>query len=89
MFAIAAKPISIVDTATTPATPLSPRTIRPAIIIKEPAPEEPTQKEVPEGKGKKKVKRAPTVPPRDTTPFPIKRARREAVENKLTEEAWL
>lgn len=49
--------------------------------------EEPTPKEVPVGKGKKKLKEAPTAPLRDSTPLQIIRARREAKENKLREEA--
>ena len=47
------------DIATNPPTPPAPhaaRTAQKGIIIKEPAPEEPTPKEVPKGKGKKKAK---------------------------------
>ena len=81
------------DTAATP-------TIRPAsqvakqaqigIVIREPVPEEePTQEKVPKGKGKKRVKEALGTPSRDSTPFHLRRARREVEENKLKEEAWL
>ena len=59
-------------------------------MIREPTPqEEPTEKEVLEGKGKKKVKRALTTTFRDSTPFPLKRARRKQKDNKLREEARL
>ena len=44
--------------------------------------------DVPKGKGKKKLKKALTVPSRDSTPSLLQRARREIEENKLREEAW-
>ena len=87
--AIAVDPINIADTATTPTAPPAPYVARPAerrIIIMEPTPKEPTPKEVLEGKGKKKVKRASTVAFRDSTPSPIRRAKREVEEKKLREE---
>ena len=38
-------------------------------------------------KGKKKVKKAPAEPSRDSTPSPLRRAKKEAIKNKLREEA--
>ena len=72
--AITTNPINMADTATIPITPTTLRAARTAqrgIIIKEPAPKEPTPKEVPKGKGKKKVKGASAAPSRDSTPSPI------------------
>ena len=57
VFTIAAEPINMANTTTTPAAPLTPCTAKPAqrrIIITELAQEEPTPKDVLEGKGKKK-----------------------------------
>ena len=90
--AIVVELIKVADTATTPYTPSAPRSARPLerrIIIREPAPKEPTPKKVPVGKRKKKLKEAPIIPLRDSTLSPIKRSRREAKESKLREEAWL
>ena len=57
---ITIEPTNLVDTAATIAAPSISRAARPAlrgIVIKEPTPqEEPTQKEILEGKRKKKVK---------------------------------
>ena len=47
------------------------------------------QEEVLDGKGKKKLKKARVEPSRDSTTSLLRSARREAVENKLREEAWL
>ena len=87
VFAIVVNPINMADIATThvaPPTSQAAKPIKRGIIIKEPTP-----KEVPEGKGKKKVKRASTAASRDSTPSSIRRTRREAKENKLKEKAWL
>ena len=74
-------------------TPLATQATTPAqrgIIIKESMPQEQlAQEEVPKGKSKKKLKKAPVTPFRNYTPSPLRRARREAEENKLKEEAWL
>ena len=90
---ITIEPTNLVDTAATTAAPFVSRAARPAlrgIVIKEPAPqEEPTQKEILEGKRKKKVKIIPTTPSRESAPSNLRRARREAEENKLREEAWI
>ena len=60
------------------------------IIVREPMSQEQLAKEVVlEGKGKKKLKKAPAAPFRYSTPSPIRRAQREAEENKLRERAWL
>ena len=40
-------------------------------------------------KGKKKVRKAPAEPSRDSTPSPLRKAKKEAAEKKLREEAWL
>ena len=40
-------------------------------------------------KRKKKPKKAPVEPSRDSTPSPLRRAKKEATNNKLREEAWL
>ena len=40
-------------------------------------------------KRKKKPKKAPVEPSRDSTPSPLRRAKKEATDNKLKEEAWL
>ena len=40
-------------------------------------------------KGKKKVKKVPAKPARNSTPFPLRRAKKEVAESKLREEAWL
>ena len=40
-------------------------------------------------KGKKKLKKIPTEPSRDSTPSPLRRAMKEATENKLRKETWL
>ena len=37
----------------------------------------------------KETKKDPTAPSRNSTPSPLRRARREATKNKLREEAWL
>ena len=88
--AIAADPINMADTATTPAPP-APRAARPVekgIITKKPIPEKPTPKEIPEGKGKNKVKGAFTAASRDSTHSTIRRARKESEGNKVKKEAW-
>ena len=72
--AITINPINMADTATIPNAPTALRAARIAqrgIIIKEPAPEEPTPKEVPKGKGKRKLNGASAAPSRDSTPSPI------------------
>ena len=51
--------------------------------------EQPAQEEVPEGKGKKKLKKVSLEPSRDSTPSPLRRARKEVAKNKLRKEAWL
>ena len=87
---IAANHINMANTATTPTAPLTLRATRPTereIIIREPTPEKPKSKEVPKRKRKKKIKRASTTTSRDSTPSPIRRARRNAEENKLRVEA--
>ena len=89
---IVVDPINVANTATTPTTPLAPCVARPAqrgIIIWEPALEEPSPKDVPEGKGKKKQKEAFVALSRDSTPSPIKRAKREVEEHRLRKETWL
>ena len=75
---IAADPINMADTATTPVAPCATRPAQRGIIIGELILEELTPKDVLEGKGKKKVKGASTTLLRDSTPFPIRRARRKA-----------
>lgn len=55
-------------------------------MIKEPRPqEEPTQKQVPEGKGKKKVKESLLLLLKIPHTLPLE----EQERNKLREEAWL
>ena len=59
-------------------------------MIRELVPQEQlAQEEVLDGKGKKKLKKARVEPSRDSTTSLLRSARREAVENKLREEAWL
>ena len=90
VFAIATDLINVVNTPTTPATfAAKPAYAERRITIRELALEKPLPKEVPTSKGTKKVKETSTIPSRDSTPSPIKRARREAKENKLREKAWL
>ena len=52
-------------------------------------PTEEAKEKVFDGKGKRKLKKAPTEPSKDSSPFPLRQARREVVENKLKEERWL
>ena len=55
--AIAIEPINIANTTTNSVAPVAPRAARHAergIIIREAAPQEPTPKEVPEGKGRRR-----------------------------------
>ena len=40
-------------------------------------------------KGKKKQNKASKEPTRDSTPSPLRPAKKEVAENKLKEEAWL
>ena len=40
-------------------------------------------------KGKKKPKKAPAEPSRDSTPSPLRKAKRETTETRLREETWL
>ena len=87
---IGAIPINLIEHAIQhPAT----RATRPAQrgkTIREPMPQEqPAQEQFLEGKGKKKLKQVPIEPSRDSTPFPLRRARREDTANKLKEEARL
>ena len=90
--AIAIEPINLADIATTITAPPTFHAARPAqrrIVIREFAPQEKlAQKEFLEGKGKKKVKKAPGTPSRDSTPFPLRRIKREVEENKLREEVY-
>ena len=65
-------------TLTAPPTPHAARLAERGIIIRESASEESTPKKVPVGKGEKKLKKAPVSPSRDSTPSPIRKARREA-----------
>ena len=86
--AIGVKPISLVELAIQQPTTQATRLAQRGIIIGEPVPQEqPTQEVLPEGTRKKKLKKIPAAPFRDTTPFPPRRAQREAEENKLREEA--
>ena len=45
------------------------------------------QKKVPKGKGKKKLKKVPVEPSRDSTPSLLRRTRRGPTKNQLKEEA--
>ena len=77
--AIAIDLINIVDTSTTLATPTTRSArVEKRIIISEPTLEKPSPKKVPAGKGKKKQKEASIAPSQDSTPSPIRKARREA-----------
>ena len=82
MSTIGAEPVNFIDFAAALATRPATRATRPAqrgIIIREPVPyEESTQEKVLERKGKKNMKNAPTVPTQESTPSPLRRARREA-----------
>ena len=92
VFVIAANPINVDDTASTPTAPSALHAARPAergIIIRKLVPKKPTSLEVPKGKGKKKVKEASVAPSRDSTSFPIRKEERATKENKLKEENWL
>ena len=40
-------------------------------------------------KGKRKLKKAPVEPSKDSTPSPLRRARREEAGNRMREEAWM
>ena len=88
----------------TPTVKLVTRVSRPieeGIMIREPLPQAQTKQQIEaetsdededrkyKCKGKKKLKKDPTKPSRDSTPSPLKRAKKEVAENKLREEAWL
>ena len=86
---IGAEPINLAEPTVQPATQGA-RLAQRGIMIRKLVPQkEPAQEEVSEGKGKKKLKKALAVPSRESTPFPMRRACREAKENKLREVAWL
>ena len=77
----------MVDIATTPTTPSV--VAAKGIVIQEPTPAKSSPKKVPKRKGKKKLKETSIAPSQELTPSPLKKARIEAQENKLREEAWL
>ena len=92
---IAANPVTIAAPTTRPTTRTSRLTQR-GIVIKEPMPQKQPAEEnvsdeedVLDGKGRKKLEKAPVEPSKDSTPSPLRRAKREAIKNKLREEAWL
>ena len=97
---IVAEPMNVTTPTAKPATRVS-RSIERGIMIKEPLLQAQTKQQAeaeisdenedPEykRKGKKKLKKAPAVPSRDSTPSPLRRAKRKTVKNRLREEAWL
>ena len=100
--AIVVEPMSVVAPTQQPTIKTArPAQRERGIVIKEPIPQEQQEKQTeaetsdedkdPESKlkGKKKVKKAPIEPSRNSTPSPLRRTKKEPVENKLREEAWL
>ena len=84
---IIADPINTADIATILSAPAAPTAK--GIFIQEPALAKPSPKKVLEAKGKKKLREVSIALFEESTPFPLRRARMEAKENKLKEEAWL
>ena len=87
VFVIVVDPINLADIVTTPIAPSAPAAR--GIVIREPTPTKPCPKKVLEGKAKKKQREAFVAPSQESTPSPLRKARMEAQENRLREEAWL
>ena len=74
-----AKPINLAEPTIQQPTTQAARSTQRGIIIREPLPQEQsTQELVPKEKEKKKLKKAPTAPSRDSTSSPLRRARGKA-----------
>ena len=98
--AIVAEPMNNVAPAAKPTTKVS-KPIERGIVIREPFLQAQTKQQIevktldedegPEYKwnGKKKLKKASAEPSRDSTPSPLRRAKRDAVENRLRKKARL
>ena len=87
---IGANPINLAEPTIQLLAPQATRLAQRGITIREPTPQvQQAQEVVPEGKGKKKLKKGPIASSRDSTPSLLRRVRREAEKNKLREQAWL